>query len=455
MAGDDDILEQFKAAIAGAELDELRGLTPQLLRAADGHAPQSGLRKKRRTEPALYRVTVDLNDAEPRIWRTLELRSDLGLDLVHEVLQGAFAWTDSHLHQFAIGAGPFDREGQIFLCPFDVEEGEAEGIPASEVRLDETMRDPGDVLHYVYDFGDNWDVTLRLDAVLPLPADAEPARCVDGRRAAPPEDCGGRRRAEELAEVLEDPEHFDLDEINRTLLDPLLLMHQAGVSPDLLAVLRRLRFMPVTGPLMTLGLELCEQGPPLSQEDFDDLLRPVLWFLERAQGEGLPLTSAGYLKPGDVEEASRVVPAAKHWIGRKNRETQTAPVLWFREMLQSLGLLRKYRGRLLLTKAGARGLAEPDHLWGHIASRLIPRTPRFDREASLLTLLWGTSLPDSVPGNIVIEAVAALGWKRNDGTPVSPGDLRHETTASDVLAQLAPERWPSRDLFTRCPATRA
>ena len=123
--------------------------------------------------------------------------SDLGLDLVHSILQGAFGWSDSHLHMFAIGGGTFDRDSQLFLCPHDVEEGEQEGVPAASVRLDETLREPGDVLNYVYDYGDNWDLTLRLDALVPDAVDGALAKCVAGQRAAPPENCGGLRRAED------------------------------------------------------------------------------------------------------------------------------------------------------------------------------------------------------------------------------------------------------------------
>ncbi len=123
------------------------------------------------------------------------MRSDLGLDLVHSILQGAFGWSDSHLHMFAIGGGTFDRDSQLFLCPHDVEEGEQEGVPAASVRLDETLREPGDVLDYVHDYGDNWDLTLRLDARADA-VDGALAKCVAGQRAAPRRtagDCGGPR----------------------------------------------------------------------------------------------------------------------------------------------------------------------------------------------------------------------------------------------------------------------
>ena len=433
MAEDDDIRKQFEAAIAGAELDELRRLSPILGAAHLEYVPRPELRKARRRQPVLYRVTVDLNEAEPRIWRTLELRSDLPLDLVHAVLQGAFSWADSHLYRFSVGGGPFDLDSQVYVCPSDVEDGDVEGIPAAEVRLDETLQEPGDALQYVYDYGDHWDLTLRLDAVLPLAADAVPATCVGGQRAAPPENCGGLRRAEELAEVLEDPERFDVDEVNRGLLDPLLLMHQADVSPALIKLLQRVRYAPVADRLMALGLGLCEEGPALSPEDFDAALRPVLWFLERAQGQGMPLTSAGYLKPEDVQAASEVVPEAKDWIGKKSREPQTPPVLRFREMLQRLGLLRKSKGRLLITKAGARGLVEHGFLWGHIASRLVPPQPRFDREASLVFLLCATSPAEAFPRDLFVDAVVALGWSRRDGQPLEYRDI--SAFVEDVFEQ--------------------
>lgn len=44
------------------------------------------------------------------------------------------------------------------------------------------------------------------------------------------------------------------------------------------------------------------------------------WFLDRAT-DGIPLTAAGYLKPIDVETASKVVPAVGDWIARRSART--------------------------------------------------------------------------------------------------------------------------------------
>ena len=111
------------------------------------------LRRARRRDVVVYRVRVHLDDAQPPIWRRLDLRSNLTLDLLHQVLQVAFDWTDSHLHRFSLGGGAFDHHSQSFLCPYDVDNKEwpedDDGLPAAETRLDETLCEPGDVLHYL------------------------------------------------------------------------------------------------------------------------------------------------------------------------------------------------------------------------------------------------------------------------------------------------------------------
>ena len=66
-------------------------------------------RRPRRADVVSYRVRVDLNGTKPPLWRRLELASDLFLDQVHEVMQAAFGWTDSHLHQFGSGPGHYGR----------------------------------------------------------------------------------------------------------------------------------------------------------------------------------------------------------------------------------------------------------------------------------------------------------------------------------------------------------
>jgi Plasmid pRiA4b ORF-3-like protein len=425
-----ELHRRFEEIIAGMDLDDLNDVTGQILsfpgRSITKPEQRPSLRKPRRSEPAILRVRVDLEDAKPAIWRRLDVRSDLGLDVFHQVLQNAFGWTDSHLHRFALGGSPFDFNTELFLCPYDVEEGEDDGTPAKDVTLEETLSEPGDVLRYCYDYGDSWDLAIALESVLAPDESAPVAVCVDGRRAAPPEDCGGLRDAADLAEVLEDPAYFDVDEINQALDDPYMRVRVSGFEPRLVDLLNRLRYTPIGDDLVLRLASLAQSRSEISPAEKAAALRPFLWLLDRVADDGLPLTSAGYLKPDDVKALAAVIPEMADWIGTANRESHTYPVLSFRESVQKLGLLRKYRGRLRLTKAGGSVRGNPDALWRYIASRLpLGKAGSIDLPAGLLALPFAASNPtDNPPLGHLAEALNEVGWRHSDRSPVNANDVR-------------------------------
>ncbi len=418
----EDLLRQSESVISGFELDDQGRAGAEVPFPGGPQWPvpeRPHLRRPPRDGLALYRVRVDLDNARPPIWRRLDLRSDLTLDVVHLVLQSAFGWWDYHLHRFALGGGPFDAHSELFLCPFDVSEGEDDGTPEADVRLDEVVADRGDVLSYLYDYGDSWELTIRLEEVLPAEDGSPTAVCVDGRRAAPPEDCGGLTDGQDLAEVLDDPAHFDLDEINRSLREPHFVLRELGVPDRLVEIAYRLASTETGAALMARLLTLTTPVPEPSLEEKAAALAPFLWFLDRAGDEGFELTGAGYLKPVDVEAAAEVVPAMGDWIGKNNREANAAPLLGFRESLQKLGLLRKYKGRLLRTRAGKGVSGDPAALWDHLAGRLCSGRKGFDEEAGLLVLAYAaTSTDGSVDLDEIAQTLSELGWVRSDGRPV-------------------------------------
>lgn len=438
---DAELLRRFKDAISGMEMADLREAGERLLDiggAAGQPPPRPRLRRPPREAPAVYRIRVDLDDANPPISRVLDVRSDLTLDMVHQVLQAAFGWTDSHLHRFALGGGPFDLGSEWFLCPFDVDEGEDEGEPASSIRLDETLQEHGDVLRYVYDYGDSWELTLRLDEVLAAGPTTPMAVCVDGRRAAPPEDCGGITDAAELAEVIEDPAHFDTADVNAALRDPFFALQERGIAPRLVQMIQQLRFSDGFDDLVDQLVTLSSPAVDPPVEAKRSALRAVDWFLERGADGGLELTSAGYLKPKDVEAACAMLPTMAGWIGKNNREVLAHPLLAFRKHLQTMGLLRKYKGRLLTTKAGDRLRDAPGDLWDHIAQRLVPAKRAFDQDASLLILaVAATSSTGDVSRDHMARALYQLGWRHSDGSPVDAYDLSFmEPSPYDILWNL-------------------
>jgi hypothetical protein len=119
---------------------------------------------------------------------------------------------------------------------------------------------------------------------------------------------------------------------------------------------------------------------------------PYLWLTRRVGLDGLSLSAAGWLPPGVVREAMTELGWAKDWIGKANRKDQTLPVLQLRESAQRLGLIRKIKGRLVLTSAAKRLLDDPAGLW-HFLARAIARRHRHDseRDGALLLLRRLTS----------------------------------------------------------------
>src|SRR3954468_21294272 len=185
--------------MAGASPEENKALLDALM---NGQVSSIFEKLKRDEAPTLlpipievraFRVRLDLHGAKPPVWRRLELPGDFSLPRLHDVIQAAMGWGDSHLHRFRTGHDP---RSPYFLTQFDLEEGE-DGTLEDDVRLDQLVAEKGDELRYEYDFGDGWDHRLLVEEVL---EEAPPtARCTAGRMACPPEDCGGIGGYEELA----------------------------------------------------------------------------------------------------------------------------------------------------------------------------------------------------------------------------------------------------------------
>jgi hypothetical protein len=66
---------------------------------------------------------------------------------------------------------------------------------------------------YQYDFGDDWEHRIVLEARGPADADRRYPSCTAGGRSAPPEDSGGVPGYEHLLEVLADPGHPEYEEL--------------------------------------------------------------------------------------------------------------------------------------------------------------------------------------------------------------------------------------------------
>lgn len=173
-----------------------------------------------------YQIKVTLNGIRPPVWRRLLVPSSLSLMNLHDVLQIAVGWTDSHLHQFV-------ARGILYGQP-DPEFGMGQ-VNERRVRLDEVLRAEKDAMTYEYDFGDGWEHKIILEKVLGNAEHGVAPSCIAGARACPPEDCGGVWGYANLLKIISDsshpehremlewlgdqfePERFDISETNSVL----------------------------------------------------------------------------------------------------------------------------------------------------------------------------------------------------------------------------------------------
>jgi hypothetical protein len=189
-------------------------------------APRS--RNAKQSATPLLRLKITLLRSNPPIWRRIEVPAAMTLDKLHDVLQVAMGWTDSHLHDFA-------RAGVRYAAPHPEFTGDLEAEDTATIAVGALLTRPGETMTYQYDFGDSWYHEILLEAAIAAEAIEKRARCVDGERACPPEDVGGTYGYERFLAAIADPEHdeheqmvewggsefdaeaFDIEKVNQAL----------------------------------------------------------------------------------------------------------------------------------------------------------------------------------------------------------------------------------------------
>jgi hypothetical protein len=156
----------------------------------------------------IYQLKVTLRGSKPAIWRRVEVADSVTLAKLHSILQTAMGWYDSHLHQFVVG----DAYYGVPHPDMDVRD-------ERRFKLNQALTAPKQKIVYEYDFGDSWEHEIVLEKVLAPEPGATYPRCTDGKRACPPEDCGGIWGYAELLEAISDPEHPEHEEMSEWLAE--------------------------------------------------------------------------------------------------------------------------------------------------------------------------------------------------------------------------------------------
>jgi hypothetical protein len=154
----------------------------------------------------IYQVKITLDSIRPPIWRRVLIPAQTTLPVLHQIIQTVMGWHNCHLHSFEVGENSYTEHNPDFDTD-DWSESE-EGV-----RLARIAPAVGRKFRYDYDFGDGWTHTVLVEKILP----AEPGRtypvCLKGKRACPPEDCGGPYGYPNLLEALADPAHEEHEQM--------------------------------------------------------------------------------------------------------------------------------------------------------------------------------------------------------------------------------------------------
>jgi hypothetical protein len=148
---------------------------------------------------AIARLKITLDDVEPTVLRRIEVPLAIRLDRLHLTIQAAMGWTNSHLYEL--------RARDVGWGVPDPDWGDGP-LDASKAKLVDVLEDVGvKTLRYLYDFGDGWEHTIKIERLI----DSEPGviypRLIEAAGRCPPEDIGGPWGYAEVLAAIDDPKH--------------------------------------------------------------------------------------------------------------------------------------------------------------------------------------------------------------------------------------------------------
>lgn len=158
--------------------------------------------------PQIARLKIQLDRMERPVVRRVEVPTTLCLDELHLVIQIAMGWENDHLYEFRVGRDPIwgipDPDLPFLRSRDATRETLADLLP--HLKRNKTF-------HYLYDFGDSWLHTVKVEAVATADPEATYPRLLDAEGACPPEDCGGPWGYARYLEAIADPNHEDHDDM--------------------------------------------------------------------------------------------------------------------------------------------------------------------------------------------------------------------------------------------------
>jgi hypothetical protein len=167
-----------------------------------------------KTTSEAARIRITLEHIKPAPWREVDLYLSASLKELHDTIQAAFLWDNSHLWEFEVDE---KRYGTTFC----IEEGD-DIEDAEKILLKSIIDKKTENFSYLYDFGDRWDHKIEIISVFTLEETESLPRLIDGKYRAPPDDIGGTPGYEYFLEkILCKPDHQEYEDYKHFIEDPV------------------------------------------------------------------------------------------------------------------------------------------------------------------------------------------------------------------------------------------
>src|SRR5580693_3797058 len=143
----------------------------------------------------IARLSVEIDDVEPRVVRVVDVPADIRLDDLHFVLQIVIGWQNGHPFEFRIGDklwGQPDRDAEF------------SPTPAEQATLADILAQ-GDTFQYDYVFGEDWQHTVTLLSRSLAQPDMRYPNLISAEGRCPPADIGGPVGYETYLRSIADP----------------------------------------------------------------------------------------------------------------------------------------------------------------------------------------------------------------------------------------------------------
>jgi len=183
-----------------------------------------GKKQKLNSPRTIFQMKVTLQGIEPPIWRRFLVPGGITLHKFHKILQLVMGWRDYHLYSFTVDDVYYGIPDLEFAPEFK---------DSRRIELQKAITEKIGFV-YAYDFGDNWEPEIQVEAILSARSKFSPV-CLGGERGCPPEDVGGTSGYSDFLEAISNPdheehenfqtwagedfgaEHFDLEAVNNKL----------------------------------------------------------------------------------------------------------------------------------------------------------------------------------------------------------------------------------------------